>query len=510
MLAVVQFDAVSVPLVERLLEEGRMPQLADLRARGTTHVLQSPAEHFAGASFHTLYTGLEPGRHGLYYAFQWDPAAQRVRPAESFAAPEAAWERLDRLGARCLALDLYEARRPEGFGGSFAAGIQFANRVAMPARSTPKALGRELRRSFGRPPDGEEVFGRPTLGSLRTMTRAVRQGPGRLARGGAELLGRGRYDCAWFGLCAGHLAGHWLWDASQLSAHDREAARREGFDAVLDEVYERLDTALGSLVDALPDDADVLVVSALGMAENSSRSDLLPGMLDAVLGGREGSGSGAERNGRPHDGGSIWRLRSRVPTGLRARIANALPDRVAVELTARMDLRDVDWTRTRAFPLAGDHHGHVRLNLRGRERDGIVDPADADALVEEIAVGLQTFTDPDGRPAVESVVRTRDVADGPLLDRLPDLVVRWSEAPATDLVGVGSPEFGDVVRLGGGSGTGRSGGHTGDAWVTVVPGRSRLRERLGAPAVADVAVTAIALFGGETDDLDGEPLLEPA
>ena len=505
MIAVVQLDALSLTLLERLLEEERLPRLAELTRRGRWHRLRTPAEHFAGASFHTLYTGVEVGNHGLYYAFQWDAPAQRVRWGEHFPGPVTAWERLDAAGARCLILDLYEARPPATFSGLLANGVQFANRVAMPRRSVPSALGRELERRHGRAPTGEEVFGRPSLDILRQTARATRQAPGRIARVATDLLGRGEYDCVWIGLAAGHLAGHWLWNTSQLDVSERELARREGLDDALASVYERLDESLGTILDALPADADLIVVSPLGMEENSSRSDLLPGMLDAVL----ASGPRAAVNG-DGDGGAIWRLRSRIPTGVRARIADALPDRVAIELTARLDLRGIDWSRTRAFPLAGDHHGHVRLNLRGRERDGIVEPGDADALLEELGKGLLTFTDPDGTPAVELVERTAEVVDGSRVGLLPDLVVRWTTVPSTDLAGVGSPRFGDVVRPGGGSGTGRSGGHAGDAWAVVVPGSSQVAATSRPPSVADVAATVLATQGVAAEGLDGEPLLVPA
>jgi predicted AlkP superfamily phosphohydrolase/phosphomutase len=146
------------------------------------------------------------------------------------------------------------------------------------------------------------------------------------------------------------------------------------------------------------------------------------------------------------------------------------------------------------------------LNLRGRERDGIVDPAHEDALVEEITAGLLDFADPDGSPAVAGVVRTRDVAPGRRLELLPDLVVVWGRRPSTDLSGVHSSRFGTVARPGGGSGTGRSGGHTGDAWAVAVPGTGRLVER-EAPHVVDVAATVLELLGCERGDLPGEALL---
>src|SRR5207253_9221285 len=126
---------------------------------------------------------------------------------------------------------------------------------------------------------------------------------------------------------------------------------------------------------------------------------LLPGMLQALL-----SGSNAERNAtKIAPGSSLWRLRAAVPTGLRAWVARVLPDHLTLEITARLEMRGVDWTKTRAFMVPSGDCGYLRLNLSGRERDGIVDPKDADQVLDHIASGLLTFRDPDGRLAVKNV-----------------------------------------------------------------------------------------------------------
>jgi predicted AlkP superfamily phosphohydrolase/phosphomutase len=242
----------------------------------------------------------------------------------------------------------------------------------------------------------------------------------------------------------------------------------------------------------------VIVVSPVGMEVNTSRADLLPEMLDAVLfgGARQDSGSGW-----------VWKLRAALPTGLRARVAAALPDRAALALTARLELRGQDWSSTRAFAQPADNQGYVRLNLRGRERDGIVDAAEAQPLMDRIATGLLTFHDPDGTPSVKAVERVADTFDSGIhSDRLPDLIVRWSDQPATRLDTVISPQFGTVRRRG--SGSGRSGNHTaGDAWALVVPGASRPRTPGRPPRLVDIAATAAALAGADLTDLPGEPLL---
>ncbi len=268
----------------------------------------------------------------------------------------------------------------------------------------------------------------------------------------------------------------------------------------LEEVYGQVDAAFGRVLAALPGDCDVIVASAVGMDVNSSRADLLPQMLEAVLSG------GPLPSGGDGGAGAIWRLRAAIPPGARGAIARALPDRAALELTARLELRGIDWSQTAAFCHPADNQGYIRLNLRGRERDGIVDPGEAGALLRSIADGLATFRDPDGAPAVASVDRVAEHHAGARAGQLPDLVVQWSERPATTLAGVHSPSFGDVLRRG--TGSGRSGNHTpGDAWAVVAPGASGPRQPSRAARLADVASTVAAVCGVETDGLAGQSLL---
>jgi predicted AlkP superfamily phosphohydrolase/phosphomutase len=315
------------------------------------------------------------------------------------------------------------------------------------------------------------------------------------------MLSRETYDLAWLTFSAAHLAGHQFWDLSQLAEEPDDRTRELLADA-LEAVYAAVDEAFARVLAALPDDADVIVTSAVGMDVNTSRADLLPEMLEAVLSG------GPITRGNGHHAGAIWRLRAAIPPGARGAIAQALPDRAALELTSRLELRGIDWSQTVAFAHPADNQGYVRLNLRGRERDGIVDPGEADELMARIASGLQTFRDPDGTPAVASVDRVAEHHPGDRLDQLPDLVVQWSPRAATTLPGVESAQFGAVVRHG--SGSGRSGNHTpGDAWAVVAPGASTPVAPGRAPALADVASSIAAVCGVDEAGLAGSPLLAP-
>ena len=498
MIAVLQFDSASVSVVERMLAEARLPTLAELAQRGRRVELRSGAADFAAGAFYSLYSGVELSDHGIFYPFQWAPREQRARYARAFEAPPAVWERLAERGLRTLAVDPYESRPPRRVAGEFVCGWGFKDRVVLPRWSRPRRTGARLAFRHGRGPWATEVFGRPTPRQLVRLRDRLVAAPGRVADAAGDLLARGRFDLVWLTFSAAHLAGHQFWDLSQLDAARLDPAARRTLERALDDVYGAVDDALARVLALLPGECDVIVTSPVGMEVNTSRADLLPGMLAAVL-----AGGPIEANGA----GSIWRLRGTVPASARGAIARALPDRAALALTSRLELRGLDWASARAFAHPADNQGYVRLNLRGRERDGIVDPGDAASLAEEIAAGLGTFTDPDGAPAVASVVPVADAYRGERADRLPDLAVRWSERSATGLAGVRSPRYGEVVRSGGASG--RSGNHTpDDGWAIVVPGGSRWREPRRAPRLVDVAATVCAVTGADSTGLPGEALLE--
>ena len=65
MIAILQFDSVSLPHMNRLLDEGRLPALAKLRARGHWVPLETPALQWEGATYFTLYSGKDVKEHGI-------------------------------------------------------------------------------------------------------------------------------------------------------------------------------------------------------------------------------------------------------------------------------------------------------------------------------------------------------------------------------------------------------------------------------------------------------------
>jgi len=87
-------------------------------------------------------------------------------------------------------------------------------------------------------------------------------------------------------------------------------------------------------------------------------------------------------------------------------------------------LRDVDWSQTAAYGLGING---LYLNLKGRERGGIIEPGDQqEALLQELAQGLESIRDDNGQRVIRRVHRTDKAYSGGGATALaPDLVVGY-------------------------------------------------------------------------------------
>jgi predicted AlkP superfamily phosphohydrolase/phosphomutase len=502
MIAILQFDAVNRRLFSSLLEQGRLPTIAGLRRRGAWHELETPVTRFEGATYFTLYGGKPVEDHGIYFPFMWSPADQRVRKQDDFPAPEPVWDRIGRAGMQSLIVDPYEGRAPRSMVGKGVSGWQFTHHVTLQSWSLPRGLSGHLSRRFGKPSAVVEVYGRPSRPDLTRMKHVLVEAPRRAADIAVELMRQDPFDLIWITMSAAHIAGHWFLNPSRLP---EDVSANGTFDTALIDSYLAVEESMSRIVDALLPQADVIVLSPSGMEPNASRSHLLPGMLNAVLGAQPGESAAASRPA----GSALWRLRAAVPTNIRGTVARVLPASWSLELTARLELRGTDWSRTRAFMIPSGDCGYVRLNLTGRERHGIVGPEEADELLDEIAKGLRTFRDPDGQPAVKSVERGADlIREDSRAHGFPDLIVHWSDRLPPHLAGVSSPRFGSVPSMGWGSG--RTGEHQDGAWALVIPALSRPATPGKRPHIIDIAPTVCSVLGVDREGLPGEPLLEPS
>ena len=179
---------------------------------------------------------------------------------------------------------------------------------------------------------------------------------------------------------------HELWDTLDPTHPAYDPAVHPKYADVIPKIYAELDALVGHTLDHMPPDTTVVVMSDHGFAS--------------------------------------WRRAFHLNSWLRDNGYLAAKDPDLEEDPGFYS--NVDWSRTRAY---GAGINGLYLNLQGRERDGIVPPAEREALMRELRAKLLAVVDPaTGKPAITKVyVREQDFHDRGHLEIGPDLVIGYAE-----------------------------------------------------------------------------------
>ena len=272
-----------------------------------------------------------------------------------------------------------------------------------------------------------------------------------------ERLRRGCLVCVFDGT---DRIQHMYWRYLE-KGHPADDGRDSPCRDAIERLYRRNDELVGRLLEQLREDDLLMVLSDHGFASFRRGVNLTRWLLDnGYLHLKEGA-----------DGRAEW-------------------------------LRDVDWSRTRAYCLG---LSGMFFNVKGREAQGIVEPDEIPALKREIADKLRGLRDEErGEVAIVEAFDTRALYRGPYLENAPEFVIGFNRGYRTSwdcATGVvATPLFEDNVKA-------WSGDHCVDP--RLVPGVLFCNRPIDVdePALIDIAPTALQQFGIEPPPyMDGRPL----
>jgi predicted AlkP superfamily phosphohydrolase/phosphomutase len=435
----ISIDAADVNLIERLLEQGRLPTLQRLREEGRFGRIKSDSVNFASAVWPTFYSSQRTEYHGWYYGKVWRPDRMRLEYArDEWLHQTPFWEELDRERFRVALFDVpYALRTPDALNGTYVSGWQTHD--AFGVFSYPAERVKELRSRFGRSAMKPERFGGQTPQSLLRLRQEMLDTLEQAVDIGRWLLESEDWDLFLFVFGAVHRGTHYLWDVSQIDTSGVDEETLRTLEDARDELYVAADRALERILEVAPDNARILVFALHGMEANSGWVDRLPQLVRQVHSGGQG--------GAPHEGW-LYRWKRRIPWRVVRQFTTRLPTAVNHWLLPLWSTRMLDWSQTRFFALPVDINGYVRVNLQGREPLGIVEPGEEyRAVLDEIESAFRGFrTIETGEPIVNNVVQVDDAVDSDADRRylLPDLVIRWARTSSQQFSGVVSDQYGEV------------------------------------------------------------------
>lgn len=499
------FDALEIELIDRLAAAGRMPNLARLRERGRHGRLQTQPPHFLSLVWSTFFCSARLGEHAWYFNKLWNPDEQRIEYVHPSWLPlRPFWRSLDD-SYRVAVLDLpFVAYLPTGPNVTLLNGWQCHDDFGR--MEVPPGLWRDLVSRHGKPRMTPEVFGPQTASTLLGQRREVLEADRQFADICIDLLRGERFDLfvAVFG--SAHRGTHYLWDLSQIDTAGVDEETLATLRGARDECYESADRQLGRILEAAPPDARIVTFALHGMGPNDGWYERLPTILERIHSGG--------RAAPPPKKGLAYRLKKALPWTLVRQVTRRIPHAWNKALVPLWSRRMYDWTKTRYFSLPMDYNGYIRLNVKGREKEGCVEPGDVDRVIAELEGALRSFRDIEtGRPVIRGIIEVDDLigADAPRRRFLPDLVLLWDPPhPTSESSGVVSETYGEVrwpkgQRLE----SGRSGNHTPHGWFAaagpgIAPGPSDRTYD-----TADVIPTVFEWLGApRPNHFAGEPIPE--
>ncbi|MEN8148306.1 MAG: alkaline phosphatase family protein [Planctomycetota bacterium] len=492
-------DGMAFRVLDPLLESGEMPVLASLAARTTLESVVPPVTPPAWSSF---LTGKSPGTHGILDFRRFDPAIRSERLGTSRDVKSATVFSL----AAAAGLTTGVVHLPMHYPPPEDAGF------VVSGHETPSTDS-----AFTWPPElKDEVL--ETVPDYLFHVR-VQRGYTSLPGVFRETIGRVIENIR----CRGELARHFL----ETRDPDLFMVHFQSLDALLHFAYTDLfgdderheltvscfreaDRQIGRLMEVA---GDRLVVALSDHGFGTLDGIIYPNVLLEEWGLlRLQAGKKRRRHGpvrrfveatalrKVLEAHREWKKRRKAASGRRG-----VPDPMA-EARAEVleNVLPLDWSRTKAYVPTAGTHAFVYLNLKGREPEGVVDPADYDSLRRKLADRFLAARHPRvSGPLFAEAMMAEDVWGRDRRETGPDLVLTPAEALNAHRKLMRQPTvFEENLRA--------EGTHRMDGVLFLSGPGVKAGARDFSANIEDVAPTVLRCLGLEIpDDMEGSSLSEP-
>lgn len=415
-------DAGCIPVFDRLSEAGLIPAIDRLCSDGVRAPLESQIPPWTPSAWPSIYTGVNPGQHGVVGFVGYDGYDYHVSSNED-VHEHSIWDLLDRHGHSSVIVNAPVTHPPDEFDGAIIPGFLGPEDPSC----HPSGLLEDVREAIGDyrvypsyTRDDETVSDREKIAEYLNLVEM---------RGAAF-----RYLVDEFDPEFGFL---------QFQKTDTVFHEFEGEQEKVDAVYEETDTQIAKTLEACDPDR-VFLVSDHGMGPYDGHefrvNEFLrdQGYIETMTGGK-GMPSWTPMRRRLREGEEVetWE------PGATARAASVAAQfgvtanriREALERVGLADIaikyapggvsrtanEQVDFAESKAYVRARTELG-VRINLEGREPDGVVPPEEYETVRDELIRDLEGVETPEGEPVFETVEPREEYFHGEYVEETVDIV----------------------------------------------------------------------------------------
>jgi predicted AlkP superfamily phosphohydrolase/phosphomutase len=426
---VLGLDGATFDIIDPLRERHQLPHLSALMDKGSRAPLKSSVMPNSYPAWASITTGVNPGKHGIFWSLIKEadrPEAFRLMNAMDIGAKKI-WDILGENGQTVGIINIPTEYPPCPVHGFLICGALTPD--VSSEYTYPAGLKEELLKivpdyqceiEYGLP--HLDKLARQILGSIQNREKVI-----------LHLLQEKPWDFFFAVFTETDIAQHRYW-AGIDARHPDHARFKSKYGQFIFDIYRRLDTAIGRILEQTSEETAVFVISDHGFGPFYQSFSLPRWLVDEgylVLKGRVQPSRVRDRLGRSSFGKKARLWKAAISAHLSHLKSESTVRRVREHEATKAGevFQTIDWDRTRAF-FTQDYG--VRLNVKGREPSGTVPPGEEESrLKKEIQQKLGRLKFSNGRDVFEAVLTKEEAFSGPFLGRAPDLVVpiNYSQAP---------------------------------------------------------------------------------
>ncbi|MCE9613375.1 MAG: alkaline phosphatase family protein [Lentisphaerae bacterium] len=419
---VLGLDGATFDIIHRMRAAGRLPAFGRLMQEGAWGRLESIDNMRSAAAWTSFLTGTNPGKHGIYEFYDYLPESYSLRFINAgIRDGQSVWGLLSAHGKKVGVLNVPMTYPAEAVNGFLVAGLDGPS-AASPGFAHPPGFMQKLEAQYGPYVIEPGLTGAMVGGRIPEAVRLIREEIEQKIAITRGLMKSEPWDFFISVFRSLDAVQHTFWKYMDPKHPDHQAAEAAQFGTVIDDVYAMIDVFLGELLDTLDADTTLFVMSDHGFGRKVPAGSQINPWLSTrgLLTYRKGDGgAGLLRE-------VYKRVVGRTSRRMKERLWQLFPS-LRDRVQSRICFSNIDWRRTRAY--SDSLFANVRVNLRGREQQGIVEPgAEYEALITGLIRDLKALRDAKtGEPIVRDVLRKEDCYQGPYMGKAPDLLVRWRE-----------------------------------------------------------------------------------
>lgn len=426
---VIGLDSATWRVIRPWMAEGSLPNLAKLMEGGVSGGLESVLPPITPPAWTSFMTGKNPGKHGIFHFVETEHGgyAMNYANATSRRSPTV-WKLLNDAGYSVGTMNIPFTYPPEPLDGFQISGMDTPSETSRFIH--PPELREELIKHLGEIQLDLRFLGAMSTDERRDQVLAeMKQMDEQWTKAALYLLENHPQDVMMFVFMSIDTVQHYFWQHMDKDhfLHDPKLAPK--FGGAIRKVYERLDAAAGQIIDRLPPETNVFVVSDHGGGPVVDRTVYLNRYLAQIglLHYHEKATSSTRTLANKVMRAGYSLLRNSLTSRQKSRLAQLFPKMHQKSEMAYSSFTSIDWSRTKAYcseVLASPPS--IWINLKGIKPQGTVDPSEYDALISVIIDKLNELKDPrDGKPVIMRVYRRDEIFHGPFANEGADLVLDW-------------------------------------------------------------------------------------